>query len=424
MTSEEIVFAETHEGVPVMTEVIPGSASAGFMVAVKTGSRDESAEIMGISHLLEHTVFRQTTNSTSYQMAKEIEGAGGELNAFTGKEMTAFYGVTLKETALTAQRLVADIVSHPLINEADTELEKQIVLQELSMVKSEPEEYIHDLFEEDLWRGHSLGQDEGGTEESVTALTSENLRDYYAERYGRPSLAVFATGAVDPNDVVLWAQDAFDGLRARKPRPRRAPILAKSGYFYHENATEHCHVALGFPAQVVTEEDRMALSVLSALIGAGTSSRMFQQVREQKALVYEVFNEAEHFSDSSYMATFLSCTGRNVIKAMQAVCAIYDKVARDGTERGELTRTKNLVKGAVVRSMEPTEERLCRLCRDYTAHSRCRSMAQILRGIDNVTEDSIMQMAQRVIRADHLNVAVLGKCGENVQKFDVSTLKL
>ena len=171
-----IELRKTAGGIPVITERIPYSANAGFLVAVRTGSRDEYDGIFGLSHLLEHTVFRETKTRTSFEMAKEMEGAGGELNAFTSKEMTGYYGITLGSTADVAMKLVGDIVANPLINEKDTALEKEIVLQELSMVKSEPESYIHDLFEENLWDGNELGWDEGGSEETVKPLTPEDLR--------------------------------------------------------------------------------------------------------------------------------------------------------------------------------------------------------------------------------------------------------
>ena len=206
MQSNPVEVRKTSAGIPVVTEYVPNSASAGFLVGVRTGSRDEYDGIFGLSHLLEHTVFRETKTRNSFDMAKEMEGAGGELNAFTGKEMTGYYGITLSETADVAMKLVGDIVANPLISEKDTALEKEIVLQELSMVKSEPESYVHDLFEENLWAGNELGRDEGGSEETVIPLTHEDLRKYYGERYGRPNLAVFATGNFDGDEVVKGAE--------------------------------------------------------------------------------------------------------------------------------------------------------------------------------------------------------------------------
>jgi len=146
MSGENISFARTSGGIPVLVEKIPGSESAGYMVGVRTGSRDESKDVMGISHLLEHVVFRETENYTSYQMSKVMEGAGGEMNAFTGREMTAFFAVTIKETKDIAKNAVADVVAAPLIKEDGTEMEKKIVIQELSMIENEPEMYIQDLF--------------------------------------------------------------------------------------------------------------------------------------------------------------------------------------------------------------------------------------------------------------------------------------
>ncbi|MBQ7406047.1 MAG: insulinase family protein, partial [Candidatus Methanomethylophilaceae archaeon] len=212
MSGQNISVSRTSAGIPVVVERIPGSESVGYMVAVATGSRDETKDVLGISHLLEHTVFRETTTRDSYQMAKEMEGAGGEMNAFTGREMTAYYGITIRETADTAKDLVGDIVANPLLNEKGTELEKKIVLQELSMIKNEPDSYIRDLFETTLWRGHALSQDEGGDEDLVAKMTSEDLRDYYEAKYKVPNLAVYAAGAADIDDTVAWAEEVLDPI--------------------------------------------------------------------------------------------------------------------------------------------------------------------------------------------------------------------
>ena len=226
---DRISSACTSAGIPVTVDRIPGSRSAGFMIGVATGSRDETPEIFGLSHLLEHTVFRETTSRSSYQMAKEIEGAGGEMNAFTGREMTAFYGITISETASTAMDMVGDIVANPLINDKDTELEKKIVLQELSMIESEPETWIHDLFESQLWRGHPLGQDEGGDKKVVEGLTSGDLRTYYEEKYLVPNIEVYAAGDVDLEATVEWAERAHDGRTGGKRNVRSAPPIPESG---------------------------------------------------------------------------------------------------------------------------------------------------------------------------------------------------
>lgn len=424
MQNNPIELTETSAGIPVLTECVPSSANAGFLVAVRTGSRDEYEGIYGLSHLLEHTVFRETETRTSFEMAKEIEGAGGELNAFTSKEMTGFYGITLGETADVAMKLVGDIVANPLINENDTALEKEIVLQELSMVKSEPESYIHDLFEENLWAGNELGRDEGGTEESVVPLTHTDLRKYYGERYGVPNLAVFATGNIDKEEVVRWAEETFGSMSASVVNKRTAPETPGAKYVFTEHNSEHLNIGFGFPAFGKDAEERAAVKVLGSVMGAGTSSRLFQNVREKNALVYSIYNDTQNYSDAGYVSAFMSCTGKNAVKALGETARSYSEFKRNGLEKGELQRTKNLLKGAVARSVETTDNRIYRMCLGYMTNGSARSTAETLADIDAVTEEDVMAAAEKYLRTDRLNVSVLGRAGKTVQSFDVSSLEI
>lgn len=422
MSGSTIHRSTTSGGIPVIVESIPGSQSAGFMVGVATGSRDEHPEIFGLSHLLEHTVFRETETRDSYQMAKEMEGAGGELNAFTGREMTAFYGITIRETAATAMDMVGDIVAHPLINEKDTELEKKIVLQELSMIRNEPDSYIRDLFESTLWRGHPLCQDEGGDEKVVAGLTAADLRAYYEDKYRIPNLAVYAAGAVDLDETVAWAEDVLDGMSGGQRNRRDPPKRPESGYRFVKGDAEHCHVAMGFPSYGASHPDRMAASMLSAVLGSGTSSRLFQNVREKKALVYSVYTTVSQNSDASSLTAYMSCTDKNVVEAMGTVSEVVSGLLKEGLEKGELERAKRLVKGANVRAMESTEHRLYRLGMNHMLNGSSETLEQRLDRIDAVTEDDVMRVAEDILREDALNVVVLGKGNREIKGFDLSSL--
>ncbi len=422
MSGHSIDVSRTSGGIPVVAETIPGSQSAGYMIAVATGSRDEHPEIFGLSHLLEHTVFRETKTRDSYQMAKEIEGAGGEINAFTGREMTAFYGITIKETADVAMDIVGDIVANPTINDKDTELEKKIVLQELNMIKNEPESYIHDLFESQLWRGHPLCQDEGGDESIVEGLGSSDLRAYYEEKYKIPNLAVYAVGAVDLDATVSWAEGALDCMSGGQRNPRSPPKTPESSYKFVKNDADHYQIAMGFPAYGASHKDRMAVSMLSAVLGSGTSSRLFQAVREQKALVYSVYTSVSQCSDASSLTTYMSCTGPNVVEAMETSAAQFGKLLKEGLEKGELERAKRLVKGANVRAMESTDNRLYRMVVNHMLNGTAESLDERLARIDAVTEDDLMRVAEDILRADRLNVVVLGKGNKKVREYDSAGL--
>ena len=420
--SDRISSSKTSGGIPVVVESIPDSRSAGFMVGVATGSRDEVPGIFGLSHLLEHTVFRHTTTRDSFQMAKEIEGAGGELNAFTGREMTAFYGITISETAPVAMDMVGDIVANPLIGEEDTELEKKIVLQELSMIENDPETRIHDLFESHLWRGHQLGQDEGGDKDIVAKLTSEDLRAYYEEKYLIPNLAVYAAGDVDLDSTVAWAESVLDGRAGGRRNVRTEPPMPKADYEFVKSEADHLQVAMGFPSYGASHEDRSAVTMLSAVLGSGTSSRLFQSVRERKALVYSVYTTVSQESDASSLAAYMSCTDKNVEEAMSTSVKEFGKLLSEGLEKGELDRAKNLVKGANVRAMESTEHRLYRLCVNNLLNGSTESLEERLAKIDAVTEDDVMRVAGDILRPERLNVVVLGKAGRSVRNLDISDL--
>lgn len=424
MSGSTISTARTSAGIPVIVENIPGSQSAAFMIAAATGSRDEHKGIFGISHLLEHTVFRETTSRDSYQMAKEIEGAGGELNAFTGREMTAFYGVTIKETADVAKDIVGDIVANPLINEKDTELEKKIVLQELSMIRNEPDSYIRDLFESTLWRGHPLEQDEGGDDKTVEGLTHKDLREYYEDRYRIPNLAVYAAGYIDVDDTVEWAEETLDGMAGGKRNPRSPPKTPESEYRFVKGDADHYQVAMGFPAYGSDHPDRTAATMLSAILGMGTSSRLFQEVREKKALVYSIYTTVSQCSDASSLATYMSCTDKNVVESMETVASVTSQFLKEGLEKGELERAKRLVKGANVRSMESTTHRLYRLGVNHMLNGSAQTLEKRLAAIDAVTEDDVMRVAEDLLKGDRLNTVILGKGNREIKKYDASALNL
>mgnify|MGYP002624304290 CR=1 FL=1 len=421
MSGHTIDVSKTAGGIPVVVENIPDTQSVAYMIGVATGSRDETEGIYGLSHLLEHTVFRETKTMDSYQMAKEIEGAGGELNAFTGREMTAFYGITIKETADVARRIVGDIVANPLINEKSTELEKKIVLQELSMIKSEPDRYIHDLFSMVLWKGHELEQDEGGDEKLVEKMTFEDLRAYYNEKYRIPNLSVYAVGA-DMEETVAWAEKTLDGMSGGKRNVRTEPPMPKGKYEFVANDSDHYQVAMGFQAYGSSHPDRAAVSMLSAVLGSGTSSRLFQDVREKKALVYSIFTSVSQNSDASSLATYMSCTKENVVEAMETTSKVIGKFLSEGLEKGELDRAKRLVKGANVRAMESTDNRLYRLGVNHMLNGSTETLEQRLDRIDAVTEDDVMRVAEDILVSDRMNTVVLGKNSRKFKNYDSTKL--
>ncbi|MDR0309775.1 MAG: insulinase family protein, partial [Candidatus Methanoplasma sp.] len=313
---------------------------------------------------------------------------------------------------------------NPLINDKDVELEKKIVLQELSMIENEPEAHIHDLSSSNMWRGHPLSQDEGGKAEIVKGLGRKELRDYYEKRYGIPNISVFAVGAVEAEEVLSWAEEKFDGLTGKMQIKRDRPSIPKAGYSFTKNKSEHYHVAMGFPAYDSNHKDRVPLSLLGAVIGSGTSSRLFQEVREKRALVYSVYNVIEQYSDAGALCTYMSSTEENVIEGMETAAEVYRKIRDNGLEKGELDRTKNLIKGALVRSMESTQRRLHRLGTEFMLSGRYQPLGERLNEIAAATEEDVMRVASDIIKGSRLNVSVLGRDHKGIEKFNSSQLDL
>ncbi|MCQ2052795.1 MAG: insulinase family protein [archaeon] len=422
MSFSTIDVRKTNAGIPVIIEAIPSARSSGYLVAVRTGSRDESSNIGGLSHLLEHVVFRATKTRTSFQMSKEIEGAGGEFNAFTSKEMTAFYAVTIKETEPVAKDIVGDIVANPVISKEATELEKSIVMQEISMVENDPEKYIHDLFDMAIWKGHELAQTEAGTTDTVRNLTNVDLRNYYENKYKAPNFTVFGVGAVNGDDVVEWSESIFDPLVGGNYNQRKKPDVCNSGYTLHRRNEDHCYMAMGFKSYESDNPKINALKILSIILGHGISSRLFQSVREEKALVYSIYSMVNQYTDAGHIASFMSSTSENVLEAITTTAKVYKQLKDEGLTKGELARSKNIFKGSLIRSMESTEHRMFRLAIDTMTSGKSTTLEERTATLDAVTEEDVMKVANEILDPKRLNVVMLGSDVQNMKDFSVDQL--
>ncbi len=420
----ELTLKESPSGIPVAVERIPGSQTSGYLLAVRTGSRDEPQALMGISHLLEHVLFRGTKNRDNVQIMREMEAAGGQLNAFTSAEVTAYFGVTLDRTAQVAKDLVADITVNPLIRSADIEMEKKIVLQEISMWEDDPDSYIHSLFARTMWEDHGLGQLEAGTVETVKALGEEDLRSYFEERYRIPEIAVIACGNVDVDEVVDWAEESFEGRNGSPGLDRSPPQNHGTGLRVFPREGDHSYVAMGFPAYPANHPDRTALRALNAIMGAGGSSRLFQSVREEKGLVYSIHTSVDQHSDAGSLAAYFSSTEDNVMETIETVAKEMRRLLEEGIEEDELQKAKNMIRGHLVRAMESTSTRMYRLARNYMLSGEAVTFMDDLERMDAVNVDDVMRVAADILRPERLNLAVYGRETEELRSLDLSSLDL
>lgn len=418
MAKESIEKSETPAGIPVVT-IGPGkSGRCGYMVAVRTGSRDETSEILGISHLLEHSVFRSAGGKTSFEISRDMEAAGGSLNAFTSKEITGYHGSTILETAGVARELVGDIVADPRLDGPDIELEKKIVLQEISMWENDPESYIHKLMSDILWEGHGLSQNEAGIADVVESLGEAELREYYGERYGASSMVVVACGDMPHEETVAWAAERFDSMEGT-PRPRSPPKALPPAYSCVPWEGGHCYVGMGFQTCPPGHADHTALGLLNVILGRGASSRLFQRVREESALVYSVYAIASSYSDASSMETYFSSTQENVLKAIEAVASVWRDIKDGGLVDGELRKAKNMAWGWRTATAESTDSTMYTAVKQYLVKGAVETMSEYKERIEATTAEDVMRVAEKYLDPAALRVTMYGNAA-SMDGFEVT----
>jgi predicted Zn-dependent peptidase len=404
--TDSIEVLRTPGGIPVIVECLPSTHSASFSAYFGAGSRDETAEQSGIAHMLEHMLFKGTKNRTARQMSEEIEAAGGEQNGYTTKEVTTYQAYALDETAEVAERILADMVLNPLLSQECLDTERNVVIQEIRMLENDPEDNVHVLFNETLWGDHSMGRSEAGSVGTVSSFTDTDIRSFFRDHYRPPRMAVVAVGNVDRGQVLDWASGVFDGLEPQPdPRERSAPApQARFSVFPRED--KQAYVGMGFPGLSAVDPDRFAQRMLASVLGMGTSSRLFQEIRERSGLVYEIYASSSSYTDCGSLSVFYNTAVKDQEKVARLVAKEIKRLKTEGLEKDELKRSKNLLKGAYVRRLESTDARMVRLGEMFMGSGEAVTLEETLRRMDRVTEEAVLQAAQRLLVRDRLAITM------------------
>ncbi len=397
----------TPGGIPILVDSLPWSRSAAVAVNMAVGSRDEPKDQHGIAHMLEHVLFKGTAHHTSRQMSQEAEAAGGEMNGYTTKEMTSYYVSTLDETIGTAQGLLAEIIREPLLDAKDIETEKKVVTQEIRMSEDDPDTYSHELLMKQVFDGNPMADPEAGYVECVEALDRGKVSNFFEGFYRPPNMVLVATGNVDPKQVRQWAAESFDVLPvARMEKKREAPTFTPGmGLFPRDG--DQAYVAMGFPAVDAKHKDRYAHGLVGGVLAAGTSSRLYQKVREENGLVYSIYSMTYAFTDTGMTGLFFSTSTENTAKVMGMIAEELAALKNDGLEKGELERAKRWIKGMIVRRLESSaENRMFFLGETYLQYGRPITGDEVLGRIESVTEDDVLRVAEKMIDRKKLALAL------------------
>jgi predicted Zn-dependent peptidase len=398
-------------GLRVVTESLEGVPSVTIGIWVESGSRFEPPHLSGISHFLEHLLFKGTERRTAARIAEEMDAVGGVLNAFTGKEYTCYYARVLAEHAPLAMDLLADLFLHSRLDPDEIDRERSVVLQEISQSEDTPDDHIHDLFNEHYWPGHPLGRPVCGASATVEALDRRDFIDFLAQRYRPDRLIIAAAGAIDYETVEAWSRRTFSTLAGAASLVDGGPPVPQSGVTVTEKPLEQVHLCLGVPGVAQGADERYAAYLLNTVLGGGMSSRLFQEIRERRGHAYAVYSFLSSYRDAGYLGVYVGTSAQWVDEVVTVIARELDGVARDGVRSEELARAKTQLKGNMLLGLETSDSRMSRVAKNEIYHQRDVSIAELAAGIDGVTQDDIVALAARCARPERRALALLGDLG-------------
>jgi len=395
-------------GMRILTERMPHVRSVAVGVWVETGSRYEVEARGGVSHLIEHLVFKGTATRSAEVIARTMDSVGGQMDAFTTKENTCFYVQVLDEHLPLAVDLLTDILLHPLFDAEELEREKSVVLQEIRMVEDTPDDIIHDLFAAQIWGRHPLARPILGTRELVTGFQRDAIADHFGEEYVPPRIIIAVAGNVTHDRVVELFGAGFNGY-TRTARPRTSEVVKLSpGVNIVHKALEQVHLVMGFPGLAHAAPERYAMFVLNDVIGGSMSSRLFQEVRERQGLAYSVHSGVQAFTDTGLMYVYAATDVENFSKVLKSILKELREVKKHGVTVEELRRSKDHLKGSLMLSLESTSSRMNRLAKHELHLGSFLTIDEMLASIDGVRHEEVQALVSQVIDEEQLALTTLG----------------
>ncbi len=395
-------------GVRILTEAMPQSHSATIGVWVENGSRYEEPHENGVSHLIEHLLFKGTRHRTAAQIAEEIDAVGGVLNAFTGKEYTCYYAKVLGADLTMATDLLADLLLESLFEPEEIKREQQVVLQEISQAEDTPDDYIHDLFNLKFWAGHPLALPIAGSVATVTSIDRDLMTSFMGQRYRAERVFVAAAGQVDHDQLVAHCQRLFGVIPGDGKPEAITPPKVHSLVLNHEKPLEQAHICLGGPGIGQTNGSRYAAYVLNTALGGGMSSRLFQEVREKRGKVYSIYSFQSSYADCGYFGIYAGTNPEWVDEVLEITMGELKKVVREGLTAPELARAKSQLKGNLLLGLESTDSRMNRLARNEIYFRRDIPVEELQRDIEAVTNDQVIDLANTFFDRARMGLVVLG----------------
>ena len=400
-------------GIPVVMESFKNVRSVALGVWVKVGSRYETPAENGISHFLEHMFFKGTKKRSPKDIAVEIDTMGGDLNAFTSRENTAFYVKVLDEYLEKGVDLLSDIFVHSTFPEDELAKEKKIIKEEIKMVEDTPDDYIHDLFNQTIWGTEGLGQSILGRRDTIASFSREDLIRHISKYYGTRDIIISCAGKFQPARLMGLLREHFGSLRrGSEPKKGLPPEFKRDVKVYAKDISE-AHICLGVPSVSQTSEDRYALFVLNTLLGGGVSSRLFQEIRENRGLAYSVYSYTSMYVDTGLWGVYAGVSKKRIREVAEVI--IREMVSlKDSLTEEELDKAKRHLKGNMILGLESTNSRMNNIARQEIYFGRYISPDEISKAVEMVSLKQLKELSERLITKKFLSITAYGPLQKDV----------
>jgi predicted Zn-dependent peptidase len=406
--SDEYRKSALPNGIRVITERMSHVRSVAVGVWVETGSRHEPDDRAGMSHLIEHLVFKGTATRSAEDIARTMDSVGGQMDAFTTKEHTCFFVQVLDDHLPLAVDLLTDILLRPLFDAEELEREKSVVLQEIKMVEDTPDDLIHDLFAAHIWARHPLGRPILGSRQAVAGYHRDQVHTHFVENYVPPRIIIAVAGNVTHDRVVELFLARFNGdARAPRERPNAVPVMLP-GVNIVPKTLEQVHLVMGFPGLGHAAPERYALYLLNDIIGGSMSSRLFQEVRERQGLVYSIHSGAQPFRDTGLLYLYAATDAANFSKVLKSILKEIRNLKKHGVTADELQRAKDHLKGSLMLSLESTSSRMNRLAKHEMHFRGYLTIDAMLGAINGVRHEEVHALTSELLDEDRLALTTYG----------------
>ncbi|HEU5457949.1 MAG TPA: pitrilysin family protein [Terracidiphilus sp.] len=397
-------------GLTVLTERMEHLRSVAMGVWIKSGSRCEPAEINGISHFVEHMVFKGTRSRSAQHIAREMDSIGGNLDAFTGKETICFNVKSLAEHVPIALDVLADLVLNPTFASPDIERERGVILEEIKIDEDNPDVLVHELFTQNFWKDHPLGKPILGTSTTVGRLDQQTLFDYHGGRFLGGNMIFSAAGNLDHDEFVQRVTEKFAPLAAGQANEElHAPLASARIVLRNKKALEQVQICLGVPAPPITDENRYTTLILNTVLGGGMSSRLFQTIREERGMAYAIYSDLSPYRDTGTFCVYAGTSASKALETVDLILAEFSRLKETPLGGEELTRAKDQLKGNILMGLESSNSRMANLARQEMYFQQFFPVEEVLARLESVTADQVQSMAQRLFHSDRIAVTLLGR---------------